>query len=254
MYSFHAVYKVKIVVIALLLVGLLLSFTSSAQDTTSQSAQQLWPEVDVFYKLNQRFRLFALVSGTKLDKSYYSEGAFAMHLDYFAFPAFRKINPGIDSTRGYFMWMRAGYYYSATTPSAKKQSIENTIQTEVNNRFYPGWHTMITLRNRLDWRFINGELKPRYRPRFRWEREFRTDYLQFVAYTDVEYFLNVDESNQDRFRYSIGGDLKVSHAIIFETYYLHQFGNGTKVLPLDAISVVLKFFLATKREHSTEKK
>jgi hypothetical protein len=57
-----------------------------------KTTQQLWPEVDLFNKLNQKFRLLALVSGTRLNKSYYSEGSFAIHLDYFAFPRVRKIN------------------------------------------------------------------------------------------------------------------------------------------------------------------
>ena len=227
-----------------------LSSLCSAQDTTKKTTQQLWPEIDLFYKLNQKFRLFALVSGTRLNKSYYSEGAFAIHLDYFAFPRVRKINPDVegDSARGYYLWIRAGYYYSNTTPSAENQVTENTIQTEVNTRFYPGWNSMITFRNRLDWRILNGELKPRYRPRLRWEREFSTDYLQFSAFVDGEYFVNFGAFDTDRFRCSIGGDLKVSHMIIFETYYLHQFPNGTKVSPLDAIAVILKFYLPQQRK------
>ncbi len=244
----------RIIFLSLLLVCLSFPFLSAAQDSTKKVPQQLWPELDVFYKLNQRFRLFALVSGTRLDKSYYSEGAFAIHLDYFGFPAFRKINTDMDSTRGYYLWLRAGYYYSNTTPSAKKQATENTLQTEINNRFYPGWKSMLTIKNRIDWRIINGELNPRYRPRITWEKDFHTDYIHFTIYTYAEYFLNFGENDQDRFRYCIGGALKVSHMITFETYYLHQFGNGTKVFPLDALAILLKFYLPVKRTHSTEKK
>jgi len=61
------------------------SFSLVAQDTTG-TKQEVWPEVNVFYKINNKLRLFALYSATKLRNSSYTDGGYGIYADYFAFP------------------------------------------------------------------------------------------------------------------------------------------------------------------------
>jgi len=74
---------------------------------------EVWPEVNLYYKPNDKLRIYALYSATKLKKSSYTDGGFGIYVDCFAYPGLRKkINTHLrDSTRGYYLFLRAGYAF-----------------------------------------------------------------------------------------------------------------------------------------------
>jgi len=228
-------------------VFLIILITSShalvAQDSTG-TKQEVWPEVNVFYKINNKIRLFALYSATKLRNSSYTDGGYGIYVDYFAFPFVRgKIDPNLrDSTRGHYLWLRAGYLYSSTPPESEDPFKENTIVTEYNARYHLPYHILLTNRNRFDWRIINGSFEPRYRPRLVIEKDMRTEYLYFTPSIYGEYYVYFNGGGLNRFRIYAGVQTKFTNHIEFETYYLHQFANGKKVKSLDAMGLVLKFY------------
>ena len=120
-----------------------------------------------------------MYSATKIRTSDYTDGAAAIYLDYFAYSALRnKFSPQPrDSTRGYYLWLRAGYYYSSTPPKSANPVKEHTIATESNSRFHLQGNILLTARNRFDWRTVNRDLKVRYRPKLTIEREMQTQFL-----------------------------------------------------------------------------
>src|SRR5690349_25119669 len=99
-----------------------------AQDS-SRTKQEIWPEIDIYYKFSDRFRLYAMVSGQKLKSSNYTDGATGVYLDYFAWRSLRRRfeHELIDSSNGYYLWFRAGYYYSVTPSNDKDPVTEHTI-------------------------------------------------------------------------------------------------------------------------------
>ncbi|ANE50805.1 DUF2490 domain-containing protein [Flavisolibacter tropicus] len=217
----------------------------SAQDTTG-AREEGWPEINVFYSFNEKWRLFAMYSATKIRTSDYTDGAVGMYIDYFASSSLRKkFSPQLqDSSRGYYLWLRAGYYYSSTPQKSVSQVKEHAIATESNSRFHLPMNVLLTARNRLDWRFVNGDFKLRYRPKVTIEKEVQTIYLYCIPYFFGEYFVNFIESSSDRFRFCIGLEIKVARYVNFESYYLRQFQNGETVDAVNAVGVALKFYLS----------
>ena len=215
-----------------------------AQDS-SGARQEGWPEVNLFYKIDDKLRLHATYSTTRLRNSDYTDGGAGFYLDFFAFGGLRKkFNiPIRDTARGYYLWLRGGYYYSVTPPGSKDPVTENTIVTEANSRFHLPYDILLTNKNRFDWRIINGDFNPRYRARFTFDKDMRTQYLYFNTYFYGEYFANLNLGNSNRFRLCIGEELKVASHINFESYFLYQFKNGNNVDELNAIGMVLKFYL-----------
>ena len=72
-----------------------------AQDS-SGTKQEVWPEVNLFYKLNNKFRLYGQYSATKLKNSSYTDGGWAAYLDYFGLPIVRqKLKEVRDSSNRY---------------------------------------------------------------------------------------------------------------------------------------------------------
>jgi hypothetical protein len=61
-----------------ILIGFILSTHNlAAQDLPSQ--QQIWPELEGYYRINERFRVYSLVSGTKTN-SQYTDGTAGIYM------------------------------------------------------------------------------------------------------------------------------------------------------------------------------
>jgi hypothetical protein len=242
--------KLIIVVVVTLCSSQLLS-----QDSTA-AKQEVWPEVNLYYKLNKSLRVYALYSATKLKNSSYTDGGWAAYLDYFALPNFRK-KVGMevrDSTRGYYIWLRIGYMYSTTPSDAKDPFKLHTFVTEGNFRFYLPYHILLTNKNRFDWRIKDSDFEPRYRPRLTLEKDLHTAYMYFTPNIYGEYYVYFGQKGFDRFRISAGIQTKVTKHIEFETYYVHEFDNGQRVNALNAMGLSLKFYLKHQEIFPKKKK
>jgi Protein of unknown function (DUF2490) len=222
----------------------------SVQETRAQLAlksQEVWPSVDMYYRINQKFRVYGTFGGTKLDESSYTDGAIGVFVDHFTFPVtniFRPSRP--DSLPGKFLWLRVGYQYSATPPSAEDPFEESMIVTEANARYYLPHQILLTWKNRFDWRFKNGEFDLRYRPRLVFEKDLKTEYLNFTAYGFGEYFLNFGSSSVNRLRTQLGVEIKVFKRMNYEVFWNHQFSNQPEVQEVDAFGMCLKIYIDHK--------
>ena len=225
----------------LFLIGVLLLNVNSlfAQDSVQK---QFWPELDIYYRINERFRIYSSISGTE-SNSAYTDGTAGVYLDFFAFPWLRgRLNPEIsDTTRGYYWWFRAGYSYSNSPPGEKRKEV-NIFETETNNTFNLPADIVLHSRNRLDWRWVNGDFQPIYRPRIKFVRNLRTAYLTFNIYLWSEYFFYLNDNNQDRLRLTIGSEIKVLKNLDFEVYFLHQFQNKQYVASLNAVGIMFDLY------------
>jgi hypothetical protein len=211
----------------------------------SSNAQEVWPSIDAYLRLNQKWRLYSTVAGTRMDESSYADGAIGMFADYFIFPpalAQKWAPQRKDSLPGKFFWLRFGYQYSATPPSAEDPFKESMLVTESNSRFYLHHKMLLTVKNRFDWRFKNEDFNLRYRPRVTVERDMRTEYLTFTAYGFVEYFANFGNGNVDRLRSQLGVEFRVAKHMNYEIFWNHQFENAPEVNEVDAFGMTLKFY------------
>ena len=218
-----------------------------AQDSTS-TPRQIWPELEFYYRFNERFRLNAEVNGTKAN-SEYTDGTIAVNIDYFTLPWFNKRRDNTmmsDSSGGYYFWFRVGYSYSNTPPGTEKKEI-NIFETETNNTFNLPEQIVLQTRNRLDWRFVNGDFQPIYRPRVKFIRNLHTEYLTFNLFLWSEYFFYLNDLKQNRLRLTIGTEIKVLKWLEFEAYYLHQFANKYSVTNLNAIGLQFNMYFHSRK-------
>ena len=217
----------------------------AAQDSVQK---QIWPEAEIYYRINERFRLYSSISSAR-SNSEYTDGTVGLYGDYFARPWYtsrRDKTQMTDSAIGYYWWFRLGYSYSDAPPQDKKKVV-NTVETEANNSFELPAEIILQSRNRLDWRWVNGDFQPIYRPRLKFVRNLKTDYLTFNLYAWSEYFFYLNDNSQDRLRIALGTVIKVLKVIDFETYFMHQFQNKQYVPPLNAVGIQLDFYFKNKR-------
>ncbi|RIW15712.1 DUF2490 domain-containing protein [Algoriphagus lacus] len=220
------------------------SHDSFAQLATK--SQEVWPALDLYYKISPKSRLYGTVSGTKLQESNYADGGVGIYFDYFTFPlklANKFLPDRNDSLPGKFLWLRGGYQYGASPPEAENPFKEHIVVTELNSRSYLPFEVLLTLKNRIDWRVLDGDFKSRYRPRLMMERDLRTEYMFFTASAFVEYFAYFGNSSINRFRTQVGVEFRVTRFINYEVYWNHQFANGDEVAENDAFGMSLKAYL-----------
>jgi len=215
-----------------------------AQDTVQH---QIWPEVEAYYRINERFRIYSSVSGTK-SNSEYTDGTAGIYLDFFSRPWLngrRDDTEMADSSQGYYWWFRTGYSYSNSAPGDAPKTV-NIFETETNNSFHLPAAIVLQTRNRMDWRWVNGDFQPLYRPRVKFVRNLKTEFLTFNLYAWSEYFFYLNDNHDDRLRIAVGTVIKVLKTMAFETYFMHQFQNKQYVAPLNAVGLQLDFYFKSK--------
>jgi len=230
-----------------LIVSILILNCEFLQAQDSYTQKQFWPQVDAYYRLNTRFRLYGAVSGTR-SNSQYTDGTSGIYVDHFALPWLRgrrDVTEMSDSARGYYLWFRTGYSYSDAPANQKKKDV-NLWEMEGNSYFHLPENVVMVLRNRFDWRWVNGVFQPIYRLRLKLVRNFKTEYLTFNGYIWSEYFFYLNDNSQDRLRICFGTEIKVARFLTFETYYLYQFPHKSYVNSINVIAMQFNFYFSTK--------
>jgi hypothetical protein len=175
-------------------------------------------------------------------------------VDYFAYKIASIRRGHADDLPGKFLWIRAGYQFSGSPPNSEDDFRENMLVTEANARVYMPYTILLTIKNRFDARFSEGDFKLRYRPRLTLEKDMRTKYLSFTTNAMLEYYANFGSSSVNRFRSQIGVELRVLDKVNYEIYWSHQFSNEPEITAVDAFGMSLKFYLEGKGKTKSEQK
>lgn len=210
----------------------------------ARKTQEVWPSIDVYYRINDKLRIYATASGTKKDSSNYTDGSLGIFLDIFAFPVLAKRRANhLEELPGTYLRLRAGYQRSASPANAEDPFQENLYVLQADGRATLPASILLTVRNRFDFRFNEGDFSTRYRPRLALERDFRTEYLFFTVSSFTEYFANFGQPQLNRFRLQLGLEVKVTKHLAYESFWNHQFANEPSISEVDAFGMVLKLYL-----------
>jgi hypothetical protein len=97
------------------LVALAATLSSSARAQQDSDVKQLWPELDVFVPLNEKFRLFFLATTTKAEETKSNtEGQVGAHIDYHV----NHVNKKFSLRTGY----RYGFSLGGSDPFKRTQN------------------------------------------------------------------------------------------------------------------------------------
>ena len=191
---------------------------------------EVWPEVDVWVQLDERWKLYFPVAMSRAREVDYLEGLVGANVDY-------RFNHHLSARIGY------RYLWAISERDNPDQYQEHRPIAEVTVRVYPGLGITLLDRNRFDLRVINGETSWRYRNRLRAERPFPlasdrslTPYAMLEAGYDSRY----DEFN--RLRLQAGAEYQFSRRAMLDTYYVHQRDDRSSVPRLNAIGLALNLF------------
>jgi hypothetical protein len=226
---------------AVLLVLFALGLPARAQDADSTS--EVWPEFDIFIKLNEKSRIFVLYAATKQeDLGSYADGQTGIHFDFYTIPAFRPVIASIDQSRSKFLMVRVGYLVSWPRNNSGT-STEHMATAEATARAQLRGGLLLSDRNRFDFRWVEGNPRHRYRNRLKLERTFAISRFQFTPYGHAELFYDLKPRDWSRLRYAAGAEFSITKRIVVEGYFLRQ--NTWASVPqfVNAVGTAVQFYL-----------
>jgi hypothetical protein len=210
-----------------------------------ESETQFWPEINAFVKLNEKARLYFIYSATRQDNLVeYSDGQAGGYLDYYTIPLLgRNARHYTDAARNKSLMIRTGYMLDRTPRNSEESSVTHMPTIEAHYRLYLPEKIMLSDRNRMDFKITNGDYRPRYRNRLKIERTFKAGRFELNPYAHVEAFYDWHYNQFNRFRYTGGVEWTLTRRIILESYYTRQRDTAPSAKHVNAIGVVLQFYL-----------
>lgn len=225
-----------------LLLLLALIIPAPAQDSDSNS--EFWPEFDFFIKLNEKSRIFVLYTATKQENlGTYADGQSGIHVDFYAVSPFRtRIVDYLDQSRSKMLMVRAGYLVSRPKNNSGTAT-EHMATGEATARAHLPAGLLLGDRNRIDFRWVGGEPRHRYRNRLKIERTLEIGWFHLTPYAHAELFYDFKPRDWSRLRYAIGAEWNITKRIIVEGYYLRQ--NTWASVPqfVNAVGFCAQFYL-----------
>lgn len=226
-----------------LLLPVLLGVPTAANSAT---VTQLWPEIDVYYRLNQDARLFFLVAPVREvnngQRSEIDDTQFGAHIEVGLFPIThaRQAKARYDHDRMKYLRFRTGVRYLHYDGDSEKD--EWRIIAELTPRAHLPMEMHLVFRNRLDLRWIDDVYSWRYRPRLWLEREFKVgDHMALVPFVSAELYWDSRSDTWNRTRYQLGTIVSVTKWFAPEVYWAHQLDDAsdgetvTNALGIDAV-------------------
>lgn len=219
-----------------------LAFPAVAQQ--ADSTNEFWPEFDFYIKLNEKARIFALYTATKQENlGTYADGQTGIHIDFYALRAFhRNIISYIDTSRSQALMVRVGYLVSRPKNNSGTAT-EHMATGEATGRAHlpGGW--LLSDRNRVDFRWVSGDPRHRYRNRLKLENTFDVGRFQLTPYVHAEVFYELKPRDWSRLRYAAGAEFNITKRIVLEGYFLRQ--NTWASVPqfVNAAGMAVQFYL-----------
>jgi Protein of unknown function (DUF2490) len=187
-------------------------------------SREFWPEISTYVKINQDFRLYLQVVGTR--ENFESTGInLGASIDFYLKPLFkvkRFVFLPLDESRSRPLLLRAGYHYIHSTSNSPEQR----IVLEATPRFPLKSGVVVSDRNRADLRFTDDKFSWRYRNRLTIEREISIFSRAFLPFARIEGYYDSNYEKWSTTAISGGFVFPVQNHAELEIYYEHQNKTG----------------------------
>jgi hypothetical protein len=204
---------------------------------------QGWPELDTYLQLNSNVRVSFFAAATRENR----EGTSAElgpNIDFFLKPLLKlkKITIfELDPSKSRLLTLRLGYRYMPSTEGPT----EHRGLLEATGRYPLVRGVLLSDRNRLDFRSIDGEFAWRYRNRITAERTLPLRSYHFTPYIRAEVYYDSSFHKWSRTAESVGSIFPIGKRFELEPYYEHQNETGTAPnRQVNAVGLVLSLYFS----------
>lgn len=226
---------------------------SSEMIKAQETAKEIWPEIDLWFRLTPSWRISMYVPLSKNIETKYREGSIVLQADY-AWGNTRVLQQRrlLDENRAQQMKVclsRAGYLAAKSLDDNGGTYQENMIFFEEHFRTPFKAHLLVSHRIRSDLRWIGEENEFSYRIRYRLlvEREWQVKGVSIVPFVNIEPYYDSRYETINRVRYIGGTSVAWTPQIAIEGNFTYQHDTRSSVTDLYALNIILHVFFETNR-------
>lgn len=212
---------------------------------SSDTEWQFWPGVDTHIQLRSNVRMLAFGELKSEQDNGYQQidfgGGLAYQFKRFSIPHLLNIDPD----REHFLVFGGGYEHLLTLQSGESKD-ENRLILEATPRYRPPGGFLLEDRNRVEFRWVEGEYSTRYRNKLTIERDFRIHDFRFTPFIAAEAFYDGANHSWNQEQYSTGIEWPYKSLLMLQTYYLRQNCSTCSDTSLDVFGVTLNLYFRNK--------
>ena len=187
----------------------------------AQSVTQFWPEVDLYAPLAPSTRFTFQIKDTR-EGQQSQQWQFGPSIEFYVKPLVSLRNLSTlpkDEARARILVLNAGYRY---LPGTQSDGAENRIVLSATPNYPLMWKLILSDRNQMELRFIEGTFSWRYRNRLAFQRPFQIGSYKLTPYARCEEYYSSQYSKWYDTALSAGVNLPVTKEIELSPYYEHQ--------------------------------
>ncbi len=206
------------------IISVALVIMSSVAPARAQTTE-VWPEISLFTRLNDRMRFYFLATTVKESRES-TAGEFGPNFDFYLRPfKERKRLAGfrLDESKNRFLLVRIGYRY---LDSFSGDPDEHRVVLEATPRYPLKGGVLVSNRGRIDARFIDGEYSWRFRSRLSLEKEFSIGPIKMNPYLRGEVFYDSRFDTWSRTEWVGGTAFPLNRRVELEAYFDYQHDTG----------------------------
>jgi hypothetical protein len=194
---------------------------AAAQSPANSTENEAWPEADAHVQLPSNLRLLSFVGLEQAlgypFQQWYAAAGVGRQFQPISRPHLRNIDPDKE----YHLLLGIGYEYLRTTQSGNLHD-ENRVTFDVTPSFRPTSRLLLSDRNWLELRWIDGKYSTTYRNQPSVERDFLIHGFRFTPYGTFEIFYDGDKRSWDQEWYTAGIQWPFKRAFMLNTYYRRE--------------------------------
>ena len=152
----------------------------------------------------------------------------------------------IDPDKEHQFSFGSGYEYLRTIQSGKaKYEDRLALQATLHQRLGPSF--LISDRNRVEFRWVNGSYSTRYRNQLTLERDFIVRGFRFTPYAEAEVYYDGGKHSWNEEQYTAGIQWPYKKLLMLNTYYLRQHCTTCNPKYLDVGGVAVNFYFRSDK-------
>jgi hypothetical protein len=217
------------------------ALAGNAAGQTSGYGWAFWPELDAYVRLRSDLRLQFAGQSHKGEDDTYRQRTARAEIGYQLKPIFRPHKRNINDDKEHYLVLAGSYEYLETSQPGKS-SHENRGITDMTLRHRPTSGLLLSDRNRVEFRWVNGKYSTRYRNRLTAEHDFQVDKFRFAPYASAEGFYDGRYQSWKEFQYALGVQVPYKRLLLLDTFYLRQNCSTCSPNPLNVWGLTLNIY------------
>jgi hypothetical protein len=192
-------------------------------------------------------KLFGLAAFSTTREQAYSDGQYGIHWDVSwkrrRQTFFNKLTDRSNDEKLRALMFRVGYRYSGTIEADGDPFLEHRGILEAHARWKFKGGVLVSDRNRMDLRWIDGVYSWRYRNRVTLERETGIgDHYRLTPYVSGEIYYDSRHDAWTRNRFGVGLQAPLHSHVMLDTYYMRQNDSQSDLARIDALGLALSVY------------